>query len=228
MEHIFATDDGLFVALCHRLPPGLVLHYGSIMDLCSLLYASELASVDQAVKCRRNEFSTGRWLARQALVEIGVAAQPIPVATTREPIWPAGTIGSVTHSESRCAVIVGLGCDHSSVGIDLETTAVPESIADSIIGPSEPRSHSALPLLQLIFSAKESVFKCLYPLYRTFLDFHDIAITLDRNGKAFSASFVSLACPKTNIAHGIGLYEMGAGTVLTLFLIPNDQSPSHV
>ena len=40
----------------------------------------------------------------------------------------------------------------------------------------EQHRQDGLPWDRLVFSAKESVFKCIFPLVRHFLDFHDVEL----------------------------------------------------
>ena len=48
---------------------------------------------------------------------------------------------------------------------------------------------------KLVFSAKESTYKCYYPLARTFLGFHDVEIGFAAEHARFTASLVKDAVP---------------------------------
>ena len=64
-----------------------------------------------------------------------------------------------------------------------ETICTPrelESLADS------PRSSRGR-IVRVLFSAKESVYKCIYPLTRTLLGFQDVEIELDLGANRFQA-----------------------------------------
>jgi 4'-phosphopantetheinyl transferase EntD len=75
------------------------------------------------------------------------------------------------------------GCvrDWIGLGLDVELCGgFPAEIA-SLVCSDEERASSAhwpvgLDIIALTFSAKESVFKCYYPLERKFLDFLDVVI----------------------------------------------------
>ena len=144
---------------------------------------------------RDAEFRTGRACAREALAKIGIDAWPLIPAATREPQWPRDVVGSITHCRGYCAAAVGRGGDWAGIGIDVEAAGrVDERLAPVVCGRGElaaldkcdRRKRSAW--LTLIFSAKESVFKAIFPRERTFVDFNDVEIELEAVHGAFHAS----------------------------------------
>ena len=68
------------------------------------LLQEEEALVVRAVASRRNEFSTGRWLARQGLQGLGLADSPIGMGRLRNPLWPSNVVGTISHDGDLCAV----------------------------------------------------------------------------------------------------------------------------
>ena len=76
---------------------------------------------------RRHELESGRFYAKQALSKLGVSADDLPISPYRAPLWPEGTIGSITHVKKRgegyCAVAVGNTRDIRAIGIDAEYDA---------------------------------------------------------------------------------------------------------
>ena len=48
--------------------------------------------------------------------------------------------------------------------------------------------------LRIIFSAKESIFKCLYPSTKTYLTFKDAAVTVNKTENSFSFTIFK-SCP---------------------------------
>jgi 4'-phosphopantetheinyl transferase EntD len=211
----------LLSRLAERLPNGLRLRSSDAIDRTGDLYASELRTITGAVESRRREFSSVRWLARQGLAEIGVAAQPIPPGPDRAPVWPAGVVGSMTHSRSVCGAVVGSAEQYEGVGIDLELSEVDvRDLGDMILSTSERQENLSEERLRLIFSAKESVYKCIYPIHRIFLDFHDLEIVINAADETFSARSQSPKAPPEKLIHGIGLFEIGDPGVSTLFTVP--------
>jgi len=122
-------------------------------------------------------------------------------ADTREPYWPKSVRGSITHSEGFAAAAVGFAKDVSGIGIDLESLSrvVDFNIRRHVCVDKEREFLESLPTeqanryLRIIFSAKESIFKCFFPISQTYLYFQDAEIIIDENNSEFSFS-LSKAC----------------------------------
>src|SRR5208282_5779110 len=85
------------------LPPGIVVvEMHSAGDTAALL-PEEAAYLGRSVPKRAQEFAAGRVCARRALAELGVVDFPLRVGEDREPLWPEGTVGSITHTTGFCA-----------------------------------------------------------------------------------------------------------------------------
>ena len=144
---------------------------------------------------RRAEFTMGRIYAHGALSRFGLESEPIlRNPETREPCWPDSVWGSITHSAGFAAVAVGLKKEVGGVGIDLEnfSKSVDFNIRRQVCVDSELEWLESLPTkqanraLRIIFSAKESIFKCLYPSTKTYLSFKDAAVSVNETEKNFS------------------------------------------
>ena len=144
---------------------------------------------------RRAEFTLGRICAHEALSRFGLESEPIlRNPETREPCWPDSVWGSITHSAGFAAVAVGLKKDIKGVGIDLESfsRSVDFKIRRHVCVDSELEWLESLPTkqanraLRIIFSAKESIFKCIYPSIKTSLSIKDAAVTVNETEKKFS------------------------------------------
>ena len=144
---------------------------------------------------RRAEFTLGRGFAHEALSRFGLESEPIlRNPETREPCWPDSVWGSITHSAGFAAVAVGLKKDIKGVGIDLESfsRSVDFKIRRHVCVDSELEWLESLPTkqanraLRIIFSAKESIFKCIYPGTKTYLGFKDAAVSVNETEKNFS------------------------------------------
>ena len=168
--------DSLFpsgVAVVLRRQPG---------DPADLL-PGEAAAVANARSKRINEFAAGRACARQALATFGVAGFALLAAPDRQPLWPAGFVGSITHTAGFCAAAVVPCSKIAALGLDSERTGAPTlDIWPTLCRPDELAWVDSLPSEQrppavtLIFSAKEAVYKCQYPITHQWLDFHDLRI----------------------------------------------------
>lgn len=130
---------------------------------------------------RARELEEGRACAAEALAALGAASTVVGTQEDRAPAWPEGFVGSLTHTHAFVAAAVARANDVRGLGIDAEQTMSAETIAEvaeeiasererQLIG-GEPAAFTAL------FSAKESLFKCVYPLERVWFDFEDAAVT---------------------------------------------------
>ncbi len=160
---------------------------------------------------RDGEFRAGRALATTLIAEMGIAPGEILVGAAREPLWPPGVVGSISHTSEALAVAVAEDSAYASIGLDIElASAVDKDLWPSICskrelaflhGLDEPtaRRHSTL-----LFSAKESGYKCQFPLTRQFLEFEHAEIHIDPERKSFAVDFSA----HTDI-HQMGLDMMG-------------------
>ena len=140
--------------------------------LCDIL-AGEEEWIQGADPRRREEFLRVRMCARRALRLLGRGSpwHEFLSDANGAPPWPKGTVGSMTHSMGRCAVVVGRSEAWRGIGIDIEPTRpIPLGIEALLCSDEEVvllRGHDLLhpdgrPLVRLIFSLKEAGVKCLY------------------------------------------------------------------
>jgi len=148
------------------------------------LFPREALAIAKAVQSRREQFTAGRLLARRALVELGHAPVELESGADRVPAWPAGVVGSITHTHGWCAVAVARATDFEALGADVEAaTPLDRALWERICRPEERTFLAARAperaglLAKAIFSAKESAYKALYPQIRTFLDFQGMQIS---------------------------------------------------
>ena len=151
--------------------------------------------IARAVDGRRREFMTTRRCARVALGRLGVPAGPILTGPNREPLWPGGIVGSLTHCTGYRAAVVARDTDLASVGIDAEPhAALPADVLRLVTSAGE-RDHlaglaAADPAVhwdRLLFSAKESVYKAWHPLTARWLGFDEAVLTIDPSEQTFTA-----------------------------------------
>jgi len=145
---------------------------------------------------REAEFRAGRACAREALLKMGIDGWPLLPAATREPRWPGDVVGSITHSGAYCAAALARGNEFAGIGIDVEATGrVGDELAPLVCNRSElaaldkcePCARAAM--LTLIFSAKESVFKAVFPRERLYLEFDDVEIEVEPATGACDGTF---------------------------------------
>ncbi|HEY7101617.1 MAG TPA: 4'-phosphopantetheinyl transferase, partial [Mycobacteriales bacterium] len=84
------------------------------------LLPEEEVLVARAVGKRRAEFTTVRTCARIALGRLGLPPAPLLSGPKREPLWPDGVVGSITHCDGYRAVAVARADQLATIGIDAE------------------------------------------------------------------------------------------------------------
>lgn len=157
------------------------------------LLPEEDAALGAVSPSRRRDFTSGRVCARRALAKLGVAPVPILSGPIREPQWPAGIVGSITHYRGYCAAAVGWRDHVVSVGIDATLhTRLPRGVFAMISLPPERRW---LPIFAaagvcwdaVLFSAKETVYKAWFPIAKRWLGFKDAIVTPHPETQTFTA-----------------------------------------
>lgn len=179
------------------------------------LLGPEREAVAGAAQTRVEQFTAGRVCSRIALRRLGVIkATPILPGEDRAPIWPADFTGSISHTDAWCAAAVARTTDVRSIGIDLEAaTPLKPALWRRVCTPGEREWLSSLadPGLagKILFSAKEAVYKCQYPITTTFLGFH--AVEVEIHDGSFTAVFRQEVdrFPKGYVMQGRYLVEEG-------------------
>lgn len=136
-----------------------------------------------AASGRQLDFRLGRYCAQTAL-RFKAPSEPssfVGVGPAREPLWPPGWVGSITHTQGMVAAVVALSAERSALGIDIEPL-MDETRAARIESRVLTLSEMLLPArsrqerVTAVFSAKESIYKCLRPLVGKYFGFHAVAI----------------------------------------------------
>jgi 4'-phosphopantetheinyl transferase EntD len=161
-------------------------------DPSASLLPEEAAQFGWAVEARVQEFTTARTCARRALVRLGLPVTPILRGPKREPLWPSGVVGSITHCRGYRVAVVALQQKVLAIGIDAETNErLPTGVVDLVTLASERRwltqASKDIHWDRLLFSAKESFFKTWHPLTGLYLDFQDVEVTFEREQRIFHA-----------------------------------------
>jgi enterobactin synthetase component D len=150
-----------------------------------------------AVLSRQLEFLAGRWCARRALRAIDhVGNREVGIAPDGVPRWPSGCVGSITHTADFVWVAAASRRDVGAIGIDSEPimpAARARRLAPCIAVPDEiGRTRDVLGLdvavaATLLFSAKESLFKCLYAHLPRPFHHLDVCVEMSREPGSFRA-----------------------------------------
>ena len=176
-----------------------------------------------AVAARRVEFATARHCARLALRRIGAPDGPILRGPKREPVWPEGIVGSITHCTGYRAAAVALASEVLTVGIDAEPhAALPARVAERVLDAEErdwlARAPAGVHWGRLIFSAKESVYKAWFPLARRWLGFDEATVAVDPAAGTFHARLL-VELPAGVPGEFVGRFLVEDGLVLTAIAI---------
>jgi 4'-phosphopantetheinyl transferase EntD len=225
----FPTTFDIKEPLRALLPLTVATHerWGAALDF--ELTRDELKAVERSVAPRRREFATGRYCARAALGHFGVAGASIVANPDRTPGWPDGFVGSITHTQGYCGAAVAPAALWRSIGVDAELDdALHRELWPDICRPEElawldaQSVGSRVAMATTFFSAKESFYKCHYPVSKRWLDFH--AVSVEIKDQSF---VVSLRTPLDidGFRNPIrGNFVQSGGIVVTAIGIPRHQT----
>ena len=178
------------------------------------LHPDEQHEITATVEKRQREFALGRACAHAALKQLDRDAGPIPRGDNGRPVWPAGIVGSITHTQGYAAALVAAAADFAGLGVDAERIGgVTRDLWPRLFDDGErdllARQIDPSGLATILFSAKES---CHKAGKERVLRFHDLRVTLDENNftarrgtEAFQGCYavqgdlvVTAACRSTN------------------------------
>ncbi|ETX13793.1 hypothetical protein OCH239_06905 [Roseivivax halodurans JCM 10272] len=134
--------------------------------------------LDRAVTRRRAGWLSGRIAARAACAEIGLELVELSADEEGVPLWPSGVSGSISHTDGLASALVA--CGARRLGVDVEHVPDgPRLAALRSATLSAPERHRLAEPWQatLGFSAKECLYKALYPELRSFFGFDAAEVT---------------------------------------------------
>jgi len=151
------------------------------------LLPGENQIISMAGRNRQREFAAGRASARQALSAWG--QQPVPLLRTASgaPHWPAGFVGSISHSGNMCVAVAAPSQLALAIGIDVEQASPLRRELNQLIFNNEELAHlenlsatAPAPLLTKIgFTAKEAFYKAYNTIVDGYIDFLDIEVSIN-------------------------------------------------
>lgn len=130
---------------------------------------------------RRAEYLAGRLAASLAMAEGMFGTGQIGMNKDRSPVWPSGLAGSISHTLGYAFSLVAHADRYPLIGIDIETIMDIKTANEvhSVIASCremaelESSGLSYQESLTLLFSAKETLYKTLYPATKAFMHFSD-------------------------------------------------------
>jgi enterobactin synthetase component D / holo-[acyl-carrier protein] synthase len=138
------------------------------------------------------------------------------VGPQREPLWPEGFVGSITHTTGLCLAVVADRKRFMGLGVDIEIAGgVTPELWPSICTDEERSWLGSLPddaraaAATLVFAAKEAFYKAQFPLARERLLFHEVRIEVPI-WDARQGSFVARTLRPVRLAQLVALPLGGA------------------
>lgn len=214
-----APQSGLLATL---MPDTVVVAELVGTDLHVDLHPAEEEALGNVSARRRAEFARGRACAHRALTRMRCAPAPLLIGAHREPRWPQGIVGSITHCAGYVGAAIARDSDVATIGIDGEIHApLPPRVLSHIARPEEAAWLASAPDLgihwdSLLFSAKESIYKAWSPLTGRWLGFDEAIVVPDVERGVFTARLLSgppLSCVR-------GRWLVRGGLILTAVVVP--------
>ena len=151
-----------------------------------ILTAEEVGRVKSPGDARRGDFIAGRRAAHDALAQIGIFGAVIPSGPNNEPVWPPGTVGSISHAGGFAVAVAARSDVLTAIGIDIELSgAVTSDVWPDIFQASEMAFVHSKPdaarrrFATALFCLKEAFYKFQYPQTRQWLEFEDVEVLMD-------------------------------------------------
>jgi len=206
--------------------PDLAIAWAAIEALPGNADPLELEDIASAAPPRRREFLAGRLIARMLSDQLGLPPAPLRRADDRSPVWPADRVGSLSHCNTLCAAAIGTSHAIRSVGIDIETIGrVEPKLWPTLFTEREAGYFRSLPPERvalettLFFSAKESFYKCQYPLTQSWVGFQDVEVA--RTGEQLLAITPTSGTPQPWHDGPIHTVEITDAHIVTVMLLGN-------
>lgn len=177
-------------------------------------FDAEFEALGDAPPGRRQEFARARICAHAAVAALGRPPSPIVMGPRREPRWPPGLVGSITHCPGYRAAAVSGGV--LALGIDAEIDQqLPAGVGQLVLTESDRLASDPLAPFgnwdAVAFSARESVFKAWFSVTGRWLDFADATVSLRPDGPlsgGFTASISERVAGVQELAQACGTAEL--------------------
>ncbi|WP_213947586.1 4'-phosphopantetheinyl transferase superfamily protein [Luteibacter sp. dw_328] len=221
-----------------RVPPAILLTYEvDAFDVAAFAqHRIDMSdSIGRSVKKRQAEFFMGRLAARDAVAGVLGAHRhqdgQIGVGESRQPVWPTGMLGSITHAGPYAAAVATASTGINGIGIDIERrigAETRESVEGTVLTLTEQALLHALAgdvsyemLLTIAFSAKESFFKGSFATVGTYFDFDAVdLVALDARAGTLELMLTRSLAPALPQGRRFALRtrSIDADTILTSFV----------
>tara|TARA_R110002096_G_scaffold189337_1_gene369907 strand:- start:38050 stop:38745 length:696 start_codon:yes stop_codon:yes gene_type:complete len=204
----------------------IAVEASDVRDEVDQLYPVEAALIENAVASRKREFSTGRYLARKAAKALGLPVQELERGAHGEVLWPAPLVGSISHTREWCVVALANAGTVAGIGVDIETDRFRSVDVKSLILhkselPAFNRVREADQICELlrIFSAKEAIYKAIFPSLERYVDFREVCIRSDKSGGRFTGHAPENSELDTLLASGSGCIGHTNGLFVSTYIL---------
>lgn len=218
----FSLDSLPTLSTDETLEPKLSLFLGRVRDFWDDLHPEEQQQLTSQLRSRRDEYSSGRRLAKIALAHFGVAQAPV-LRDGRRPIWPPEVWGSISHSAHMAACVMCRRRDYTGIGVDIAPlTALNRDVSHRILDTDELqwiekfRNHE---WWTACFTAKEAIYKSVNEATGEFLGFRDVHLKLQPEDQSFTAETVGGKKSAALVTRGRGHFHRIEGHWLTTFVV---------
>jgi len=195
------------------------------------LFPQERPAMARATDARIREFTAGRTAARMAMRKLGLPGAAVIMGPDRAPVWPTGIVGSISHSGTTCLAVLARSSRVQALGIDIEPKEpLAKNLWDIVCTTREldwlenqPLDQQGV-LAKLIFCAKESAYKCQYPLSRKMIDFFAFETTFKMCEKQFMATFTQDTGPFRSGDRLEGHFDLGTNLIMAAMARSNQRN----
>lgn len=153
-------------------------------------YPGEWAAVADAVPRRQREYLWGRRLLRQLAAQWHIPLGEVVSDDNKAPLLPRSLVASISHHDQQVIALAAPTNHYIAIGVDIERDqAMMPRLKQQLFTDFEKEqcqewSQPSDPY-RLLFSAKESLYKCFYYLTAVKLSFCDVSLNFD-NDQTFS------------------------------------------
>ena len=188
-----------------------------VRDYGPKLLKGEKTMASKMNQSRFKTFSSGRYAAH--LAQEAISAQPKGILREgRAPIWPLGQMGAITHSKKYAGAIVST--ELRGVGLDFEEVGriQPKLYAKLFTKDEESwlRQQTRPEASTIIFSAKEAVYKGIFPILKRYVGFQEVEIELDWNSARFDVRYLEEDMFEVSELDTEGFWYISGSSVLTV------------
>jgi 4'-phosphopantetheinyl transferase EntD len=189
-------------------------------ERCAL--RAQSAGLPQPRPERIEEFARGRASARRALLELGRCRESVLIGRDGEPLWPAGVVGSISHTPDFACALAARGL--RAVGVDVERCDrdLSERAWQVVLAGAKLERDSARERVA-VFAIKEAFFKLAFPSTRQRFGFSAVSVRTFGPGLGCRVQLLrQLSGAFHRGATFLGNYVYGAGLVLAWFCIASE------